>query len=525
MSILVGSRLQFAIAAKAIVVFGFLALTACGGDHGVNPTTYSTDAAVSDAFNRGIIKIQTSPALTPSFNPTIHDYVVDCSASAQVQFSAQMGGPNYIGFFGPGDNGTAASPLISGTFSKSLLLSAGQRYRFRISTDPNDYSVRCLPKDFPPLSVSVSGIREAAGYVFSPSLQFKPATDNAPSAQNFYVIIVDSNGTPIWWKSERAARPLDAKILGSDQIVWTLQTNDDNGTYVIRNFSGQVLDTLGGVLDLHDFQPTPSGTYLAIRYLTRTCPPDCADMSPWGGPAAATVTDAQIFELDKDSNLLWSWNTRDHISLSETGEAGWYPGVGSDIIHMNAVEPDGTDGVIFSARHLNAIYHITKSTGAIDWKVGGTQRPESLVVLNDPRPTANGSNGQPLSGQHDVRKWPDGTVSVHDNGTIANRPPSIVRYQIDTSGRTAQVVEELTDMVDKASVCCGSVRRLLGGHWAVTWGGQPYMTELDAAGNPVLTVNYNLGSQFSYRAVPILPNSISLNDLRSGMDFMAPPAP
>jgi hypothetical protein len=136
------------------------------------------------------------------------------------------------------------------------------------------------------------------------------------------------------------------------------------------------------------------------------------------------LLDQEIIELDQQSNVLWSWRTRDHIALVESGAAGFSPGVGNDIIHMNSVEPDGADGVIFSARHLSAIYRIIKSTGAIDWKVGGTPRAESLVVIGDTRPTAIGANGIALSGQHDARRWPDGTVSVHDNArSQIDRPP------------------------------------------------------------------------------------------------------
>jgi hypothetical protein len=181
---------------------------------------------------------------------------------------------------------------------------------------------------------------------------------------------------------------------------------------------------------------------------------------------------------------------------------------------MNAIEPDGTDGLMFSARHLNAIYHITKSTGAIDWKIGETPRPESLAVIGDLRPGAVGPNGQALSGQHDVRKWSDGSGSVHDNGTLVGRPPSIIRYRIDTTNRTAEVVEEIHDDRVSQSSCCGSARWLPGGNGLVQWGATPFLTELDPRGTPVLTIEYNLGAEFSYRAVPVLSGMVDADTLR-----------
>jgi hypothetical protein len=371
--------------------------------------------------------------------------------------------------------------------------------------------VRCLPADFPPLTVTLSGTPQAQWYVFTPSI------NNTAAAP--YVIITDAHGTPVWWYQEAANRGSDAKLLGSRQIAWASVDSAGNGAYAIHSFDGTVTNLLTGSLDGHDLQPTANGTYLGIQYVPRVCPPDCADMSPWGGSAQQSVTDAVIVELDQNSNIVWSWRTRDHIDSSESGAAGWFPSVGDDIIHMNALEPDGADGILFSARHLNAIYHITRSTGAIDWKLGGTQRSESLTVTGDVRPTAQGT-GPHLFGQHDVRKWSDGTVSVHDNGTGV-RPPAIMRFQIDTVNRVAQVVEMVQDARVSSAPCCGSARWLPGGNWLVQWGGSPFVTELDPTGNPVSTIQYNLGAAFSYRAVPILPGVIVPDVLRNGMDVMS----
>jgi hypothetical protein len=320
--------------------------------------------------------------------------------------------------------------------------------------------------------------------------------------------------------TEPGGGAFDAKLLSKDQIAWTVSTAlGVGGSYTIRNFSGRLLNTLSGNLDEHDLQPTPQGTYLAIREVNRVCPPDCADLSPWGGSAQSAVVDAEILEMDPNSNVLWTWRTRDHIALNEYGDTGWYPSQGTDIIHMNAVEPDGPDGLMFSARHLNAIYHVTKSTGAIDWKIGGTNRPESLTVVGDVRPTAAGV--QVLSGQHDVRRWPDGSISVHDNGTLANRPPAVIRYRVDVTSRTAQVVQQIQDGRVGSSDCCGSARLLPGGNWLLQWGDTPFMTELDPSGAPVLTIQYNMGSVFSYRAVSVAPGVVSADALRQGMDAIA----
>ncbi len=50
---------------------------------------------------------------------------------------------------------------------------------------------------------------------------------------------------------------------------------------------------------------------------------------------------------------------------------------------MNSIELDG-DAIVFSARHLDAVYRIRLADGGVDWKLGGSVRPESLAILDDP---------------------------------------------------------------------------------------------------------------------------------------------
>jgi Arylsulfotransferase (ASST) len=489
-----------------------LCLAACSSGSGSSQSNAPDQASTltSEVLLQSNAQVTVEPALSPNFQPSIHDYVFDCNLSPSVQFTAQIGDGMEVAV-----NGVRVAPLGQ-TARATVPLAAGQRFTFTFafagSKAPLEYSVRCLPTGFPPISTSVAAVPQAQWYVFSPSISGAQAP--------YYVIVADTNGTPVWWMAQAdGATPLDAKIMGQNTIAWTT----GEGFFTLRSFNGEVQNVLGPDLDLHDLQLTPAGNYLVIRDVPRVCPPDCADMSPWGGSAQAAVIDAEILEMDSQSNVLWRWRTRDHIALSESGTQPWFPSVGNDIIHMNAIEPDGEGALLFSARHLDAIYRITKRFGAIDWKLGGSARAESLTVIGDTRPTAVGATGQVLSGQHDVRLLADRTVTLHDNGTDAHRPPFAMRYVIHEAERTADVVEAIQDPRATDSFCCGSARRLPGGNWVVQWGENPYMTELDASGNPVVTISYNLGAVFSYRAVPILSGVVAADQLRRGMDAMAPP--
>jgi hypothetical protein len=489
-----------------------LCLAACssGSSSSQSNAPGQASTVTSDALLQSNVQVTVEPALSPNFQPSIHDYVLDCNPSPSVQFTAQIGDGMEVLV-----NGVSVAALGQ-TARTTVSLAAGRRFTFAFAVAGSkaslEYSVRCLPKGFPPISTSVAAAPQAQWYVFSPSI----GAGQAP----YYVIVADSNGTPVWWMAQAdGANPIDAKVIGQNTIAWT--TGD--GYYTLRTFDGEVLNVLGPDVDFHDLQLTPAGTYLVIRHVPRVCPPDCADMSPWGGSAQAAVLDAEILEMDSHGDVLWRWRTRDHIALSESGTRPWFPNAGNDIIHMNAVEPDGEGALLFSARNLDAIYHITKRFGTIDWKLGGSARAESLTVIGDTRPTALGATGQVLRGQHDVRLLADRTVTLQDNGTDAHRPPFAMRYVIDEAERTAEVVEAIQDPRATNSLCCGSARRLPGGNWVVQWGDNPYMTELDPSGNPVVTISYNLGTGFSYRAVPILPGVVAADQLRRGMDAMARP--
>jgi hypothetical protein len=281
----------------------------------------------------------------------------------------------------------------------------------------------------------------------------------------------------------------------------------------------QTLSTVGTPTDLHDLQPLPGGNYLLMSYPTR----EHVDLSPYGGPSDALVLDAELQEITPSGQLVWSWNSKDHIELEETGH--WYAdyvipqpqplGDGRkayDIVHMNSLEPDG-DGILVSMRHTDSVYRIRRADGAVDWKLGGTARPESLTVEGD-------HYAQPLGGQHDARVLPGGHVSIHDNGSALGRPPRAVVYRIDPVLGTATLTDEVGDPRAPSSFCCGSARRLSGGNWVLGWGSRSFMTELSPSGQPVLTIHYP--ELFTYRAQPVEPGVVAASALRAGMDAMHP---
>ena len=101
------------------------------------------------------------------------------------------------------------------------------------------------------------------------------------------------------------------------------------------------------------------------------------------------------------------------------------------------------------------------------------------------------------------------------------RAPRAVRYTLDTTARTATLVEQLTDPRAPVSSCCGSARRLSDGHWVMSWGLNRTITELAADGAPVLTLTFT-GAAFSYRAQPLEAGALTREELHQRMDARFP---
>jgi hypothetical protein len=481
-----------------------VAVLALGATAGLDSPAGATAAAATP-------RITTSPDLQPRFQRSRSDFVTRCAERGTLRLRVR----------GPVGTSVGIRGRRLGRGAARVALEPGQRVPFAVRSRGRRtvHHVRCLPADFPRFDTRRAGPTRSAFYLVTPSLQDGPL---GPS----YVAIFDSAGAPVWWMRDEA--PSDAQLLSGGNLAWVTPTEKGVGTdpaaaYEVHRLDGRLVRRIAAVgtpTDQHELEPLPNGNHLVLAYRPR----DGADLSTHGGPASATVLDGEIQEVTPDGRVAWSWSSKDHIGLAETGR--WFDlGVigrptplrdgrsGYDIVHLNSIEARG-DTVIFVARHLDAVYAISRSTGEIKWKLGGTRRAESLRVLGDrARP------GQLLGGPHDARLLGDGSLTLYDNGHERGRPPRALRLRIDVRAGTARVIEDLRYRRARSSLCCGSARRLRGGNWLVNWADRPLITELTARGRMQFRLRFR--GVFSYRAVPVGPGRLQRRELRRGMDAMA----
>lgn len=384
------------------------------------------------ACQPGGLAITTDPALYPTFQRAVIDYVNRCDPASPTDVSVNAPAGTTVSVDG--------QPARSGSFTTQVSQDVGDRFTLRVADDASTttHHVRCLPQDFPPWRAERTGVTQSQYYATVLPLSFAPAGG--------YGILFDTNGVPVWWTENRKRTTLFSllpnKHFGIELIDGPAQELALDGS-VVRS-----VDTVGGPSDFHDFILLPNGNYVLV-----TAQEELADLSVWGPPyeADTPVINHVFQEITPAGAVVWSWNAAEHIPVTETTttwRAEPEPVTGlADPWHYNSVEWAG-DGIIISFRHLDAVYKVVKASGNIAWKLGGTTRPESLVVVDDPVFTAGGS----FSGQHDARLLPDGTVTVFDNGSRKGRAPRDVRYRLGWKVRCGSLFRRFGVLVRRLHV-------------------------------------------------------------------------
>lgn len=374
-----------------------------------------------------------------------------------------------------------------------------------------------LPDDFP--SWRFESIRAVPPGLFV--VTFSNPEDGRP-----WVIVFDDEGKPRWWFNP-GTRAFGGQILGDGNLVWARSFGNGYGldprmAHEVRSESGKLVRlvrTKGSIVDGHEFRELANGNVLLDTYV-----PETADLRRVGGPKRAAIVSAEVQEVDRAGRVLWRWSSRGHIGLRETGR--WWRNVLSnsrrrlqgrqtfDPVHINSIEPRGSDEVVISTRHTDAVYGIDRASGEINWKLGGTQTGKSLRVVGDPATKL-------LGGQHDARIDRQGRLTIFDNGKDRPRLPRVVFYRLDLERGRAIYRGQLNDPEVTESHCCGSARELPGGGWIVSWGDNPLVTGFDREGRIAFRLHLPAST---FRAVPAPPGATTVDRLRRGLAAMREPA-
>ncbi len=447
--------------------------------------------------SRPSFAVAPTDSMTPKYRFDRHDYGVRCGPEAdRLNIDGVKGWRSRLG----------SDPYRGGDRTIRLRKHSTREirvtFRNRASGKNSTYHVRCLPRTFP--DYSFRRLAPGGPKLFAMQLGYR------------WAAIFDRNGAPVWWY-RASGEPDNFQILPDGTIAFDPvdQADFQTGDYEIRTLRGRLLRVIrganGAAADIHEIQLLPNGNYLIGAQVEYE-----ADATAYGGSVDSTVIGIEIQEVTPGGDLVSSWSSQDHIGLEETGRWWNVPILDDepyDASHWNSVEPVGKHRMLLSFRHLDAVYEVDRRSGDIVWKLGGTETPESLDVVDDPH------GDYPLGGQHDARMLADGSITIHDNRTGLGDPPRAVRYQVDADAGTARLVQSVADPKVPSSFCCGSARRLDSGDWLVGWGGDGTVGGYDADGSPLFRLKLGLG--FSYRANPVPDGVVSKRKLRSAMNALA----
>ncbi len=266
-------------------------------------------------------------------------------------------------------------------------------------------------------------------------------------------------------------------------------TPNRDAAYVVLNRRyrkiAEVTPANGYKADMHEFRLTGQGSALILAYRTVRW-----DLRAVGGPASGKVSDNVVQEIDlRTGSVLFEWHSLGKIGLRESREPRPRSGSSWDAFHLNSIEPDG-DSFLVSSRWASAIYRIDRATGRVRWALRGDGGHSDFRVGRRAR----------FSGQHDVRRLPDGNISLFDNaGAPGRRAASVLVLKLEGKGarRRAVPVARYRDPSGRPSAATGGAQVLPNGNVLAGWGNSKSLTEFSPDGTVLFHAQHRSPS---YRA-------------------------
>jgi arylsulfotransferase ASST/IPT/TIG domain-containing protein len=483
-----------------------------------SPALARSAAPVTLQVRGSLSSITTSElTLSPAFTRSTTDYVLRCRPGnnpVAVTFTASPGGTIQIG--------SESGPRVT----VQVVLAENQPIVVDAVDATGSYWIRCLPSDFPPLTVTRPGNPPPGWYL----------TGNIAAARgsSTYVMILNSHGTPVWYQKTAGPGAINVTPVAHNIITWASDAGPGFGTdptdafnlYDLATQATHRLTAPTPPLDFHELLPLEDGGRLMLASPLRAG----VDLRPLGLARDQTIVDCVVEEITGAGQLGWSWRASDHIIPRESVHP--FPVTverqkAYDLYHCNSVDRDPATGdLLLSLRHADAVYRIDRRGGSIRWKLGGN----SIVGDHEQRLAISGGPSAVFHGQHDARFQPNGDISLYDNHTWYVGAARGVEYHIDTRLGTANIVWEYRSADSGHSNATGSFRRYeQGSDNLVTWGFKPnsLFTEVDAAGRLLMDVGFPNGDT-AYRTIKTPPGELDIGLLRDTAGLPAasfPPVP
>ncbi len=310
----------------------------------------------------------------------------------------------------------------------SCLVGSGFNLNAQTPNRPRPSSI--VEYEFKNFSTSTSG-----DYLLAP---FSFATINKPKPS---LMILDNDGYLKWYMTREDG------VLGNfnyfpNENKYTFNHRQSlvpgvPGHFIVLddnlNLDDSITTTAGIDPDFHENKLLPNGNWLISGKTDSIVDLSAHNFAGTQGSATTSIRAYLIQEFDQNKNLVFQWNSNDFIDPTECYYAHYgYDANDYDYCHGNAIEKDTDGNYLISFRHLNSVYKVSATDGHIIWRLGG--KSSDFTFVNDPG----------FSGQHDIRRLPNGNYTIYDNGNMSGPPKKSrgVEYTLDTVNWTATKVWE-----------------------------------------------------------------------------------
>ena len=345
-----------------------------------------------------------------------------------------------------------------------------------------------VPTDFPPLNITKIN-NPSKGSLF-----FAPFIFPDPKGAMSYVIIMDNDGRIQYYQRDPHPAGNFTKLWNGNISFYWYGTK----THYIMDSTYTVIDsinTVGYETDGHEFKYLENKHVILISYDRQYL--DMSQIIPGGNPKAI-VEGAIIQELDENRELVFEWRSWDYFEITDAIDSIDLTEQVVDYAHTNSINVDVDGNLIISSRNFNECTKISRTTGDIIWRMGGTLcRNNEFKFIDDQ-----------LGGfcyQHDFHRVGDNYL-VFDNASSHFPPiPRAVEYAVDEDAKTAILVWERLNYYPVRDSHMGNARRLPNGNTLINWGGSFLgynnirITEVNPAGDVEFEMTFGINRYKTYR--------------------------
>ncbi len=185
---------------------------------------------------------------------------------------------------------------------------------------------------------------------------FEYNSTNPSQKLDKYLVFMTTDGE-VRYLQEQADDDWAVKYISTDTLMY-----QGSAVHFLNLATGDITD-FPNIQGHHDVEYDPiTNTFLTLKNYVKTI-------------NGTRVLFDKIVELNATGGVLWTWDTYEHLDLSEAcpyNDTATYNGeTVMDFTHCNAVQWDYNESIVYlNVRHLNTFYKINMTTGEIIWACG-----------------------------------------------------------------------------------------------------------------------------------------------------------